>query len=190
MNTLKIEIPYDKLDFIDACTIKWEINSKKSKKTIIRYIIAATIVLGIGIIAHYDKDPNNPAIYLGIIFELFAFLLANIMIVSKRKYKNDINELAEKYDKIKMDCVYEFSDESIKYWDKEKHIELKWEVFTSYSIYKKYILININDSFISSYIFNENGLDTEEFARIYEFVESKLKLKAIIKTKEKKGQTR
>ncbi len=182
MNTLRIESPYNKLDFIEANNIKWEIDSKKGKKIIIRYAIFATIVLGVGIYANYDNEPNNLALFLGVIFELFAIVAANIMIVTKRKYKNKINELAEKYDIIKMDCVYEFSDESISYSDKEKHLELKWEVFTSYSIYKDYLLINVNDSFLNSYVYKKDISDTEEFDRIREFVRSKLKRKAIKKS--------
>ena len=187
MLTLRIEEPFDKNEFIEVNNIKWKIYSMKTKKTILSFLLFASLILGVGIFANYDNEPNNPAVLFGTVLELFAILMVYIFFLSKRKYRNKMNELAEKFETVKMDCAYEFSDDSIKYWDKEKHYDLKWEVFSSYSIYKDYLLINLNDSFLSSYIFKEDKTKLEEYSRICKFVESNLKLKEITKTRGKKS---
>jgi len=75
------------------------------------------------------------------------------MYSSKVKYSRKLKITAEKYDEAKMDCTYELSEDSVKYWDKEKHFDLKWSVFTHYSIYKNYLIISFNNSMFNLFIF-------------------------------------
>lgn len=186
MNTFRIETPYSKQEFIKANYIRWEILSRNNRKNIRLFVISGAIILGIGILAYYDNEPNNPLLYFGIFFELLAIMMINSAIISKRKYKNEINEIAEKYDNAKMDCVYEFTEQCIKYWDKEKNLEFNWEVFTSYSIYKNYLILHLNNSIINTYIFEKKESEMDEYNKIYEFVQRKLKLNENISEKKRK----
>jgi len=187
MNTFRIEFPYNKQEFIKTNNIKWEIHSRNNKKNIRGFVIFGTIILGIGIIAYYDNEPNNTLLFIGFFFELLSIIMIYSAMISKRKYKNTINEIAENYDKIKMDCVYEFTELCIKYWDKEKHLEFNWEVFTSYSIYKNYLILHLNNSIINTYIFEKKESKIDEYNKIYEFVQSKLKLNENISEKKRKA---
>jgi hypothetical protein len=85
--------------------------------------------------------------------------------------------MAERFESAKMDCVYEFSEDSIKYWDNEKSMDFKWSVFSNYYIYKNYIILLINNSSFESYIFEENDSESNEYFKILEFVKSKLEFK-------------
>ena len=44
-------------------------------------------------------------------------------------------------------------DESPQYWDAEKHFDLKWSIFQSYSIYKGYLVLFVGESLVDLLIF-------------------------------------
>ena len=157
MNTFKIDFPFDKNDFIRVHLIKWKIQNRKSRQQLINCSFIPIVVLAIGMIAKTEDKPTNPFLVMGIFFLLFILFLFYFMLFSKQRYIRKIKEIAEKYDAVKMDCTYEFSDESVKYWDKEKKVEFNWSIFTNYSIYKNYLILVINDSLVSSYIFEKKN---------------------------------
>ena len=157
MNTFRIDFPFDKNDFIRVHLIKWKIQNRKSRQQLINCSFIPIVVLAIGMIAKTEDEPTNPFLVMGIFFLLFILFLFYFMLFSKQRYIRKIKEIAEKYDAVKMDCTYEFSDESVKYWDKEKKVEFNWSIFTNYSIYKNYLILVINDSLVSSYIFEKKN---------------------------------
>jgi len=179
MDPFRIKFPFDKPEFIKENLIRYEIQSINNRKIIKQNTIFATALLGFGIFAIYDDQPNNPAFIFGLILESIMILFAFILIISKRKFKNAIIEQAEKYESVKMDCVFEFSDISIKYWDKEKLIDFKWELFSSYSFYKNYLVICINNSLTNSYLFEKKNSENENYNKIFELVQQKLEFKEI-----------
>lgn len=116
---------------------------------------------------------------MGICFTLVTLLLVLFMLYSKRQYFQKSEKLAEKYASIKLDCTYEFSNESIKYWDSEKTIEFKWTVFTHYSTYKNYLILFLNNSIITSYLFEKTEAEIEDYNKIFDLAQSKLEYKEI-----------
>lgn len=179
METFKIHSPFDKQDFIRAMLVKWEIHWLKNRRQLINYSIASFIILSIGIVARTEEEPTNPFIFLGIGFAFATLLFFYFRILSKRRYSRQVQNVANKFDSIKMDCIYEFSDESIKYWDKEKTLDFKWTLFTNYSTYKNYLIIILNNSLIESYLFEKKESDLEEYNKVLEITKSKLKYKEI-----------
>ena len=178
MDTFRIDSPFDKNDFIRGNLIKWKFLNRKFRKNLITFSITSAFFLFLGIVAK-TEEPMNLFLVLGIVFSGLTLLLIYAKIFSKRRYTRKIKEIAEKYDSIKMDCTYEFSDKSIKYWDKEKYLEFNWSVFTNYSIYKNYLILILNNSLIESYIFEKKETDIDEYNRILEIVKSKLEYKEI-----------
>jgi len=179
MDTFRIDSPFDKDDFIRISLIRWKILNRENRKQLINWSIISIIVLAIGIIGRTENEPTNPFIFIGIFLFIFSLFLFYNMIFSKQRYNRKIKETAEEFNSIKMDCTYEFSDESVKYWDKEKKVELNWSVFTNYSIYKNYLILVISNSLISSYIFEKKETDIDEYNKILEIVKSKLEYKEI-----------
>jgi len=182
MDTFRIDIPFNKNDFIRINLIRWKIISKKSSKQIFNFFIASIILLSLGIITKIGgksaNSPVNPFLFLGILSILFTLSLFFTRIRLKQKYINKMKENAERFDSVQMDCSYEFSDESIKYWDKEKRIEYNWSLVKNYSIYKNYLIINLDSSLIESYIFEYKGKDVDEYNRLLEIVKMKLEYKS------------
>ena len=170
---------FDKNDFIRAHLIKWEIDGKKNRKELIEGSIFSIICLLLWIITRTEEKPTNPFFFIGAFLSILALSMIFLRISAKRTYIRKIKEIAEKFDSMKMICTYEFSDESVKYWDNEKKIELNWSVFTNYSIYKNYLILIVDNSPISSYFFEKKETDIDEYNRILEIAKLKLEYKEI-----------
>ncbi len=126
-----------------------------------------------------DEETTNPLLILGIVFSFVTLFLFYIRYFSKKTYRKKIIQSAEKFEALEMDCTYEFSDETIKYWDNEKKLEFKWPVFTYYSIYKGYLILALNNSLIESYIFEKKESDKDDYEKVLEITKLKLEYKEI-----------
>ena len=179
MEPIRIESPFDKNDFIKASKVRWIIHWKKNKKQLIQYWIISIIIYSLGLILLTENEPSNPFVFIGIGFLVATVWLTYIRIYSWISTNKKTKLIAEKFNEIKMDCVYELSEDSIKYWDKEKHLDFKWSVFTHYSIYKDYIVMILNNSLINYYLFDKNETDIDKYNQILELVKTKLNYKEI-----------
>lgn len=179
METFRIDSPFEKQNFIRLSLVRWKIHWLKNRGQLIYMTIASLIILVLGFLARSEEEPTNPFIFIGIGLAACTLFVFYIRLFSRRRYIRKIQDIAERFDAIKMDCTYEFSDESIKYWDKEKKLEFKWSMFTNYSIYKNYLVIILNSSLIESYLFEKKESEIEEYNRILEFVKLKLEHKVI-----------
>ncbi len=133
----------------------------------------------IGLVSRTEDEPINPFVFIGVGFSVATLLLVYFRLFSKRRFSKKTEEIAEKFDKMEMDCTYEFSDETIKYWDNEKTLEFNWAVFTNYSIYKNYLVLILNNSLIESFIFEKTESDIDDYNKILEITKSKLEYKEI-----------
>ena len=179
MDTFRIEYAFDKTDFIEENLIRWEVNGLRNRKQIRNYSIISIIILALGLVIITEEEPTNPFIYIGSVYLVCTAALVFLRLVSKNKFTEKVKKIAENYELQNMNCIYELSNESIKYWDKQKHIDFKWEVFTSYNIYKGYLILNIESSLIDLYIFKENESEIDCYKKVLEFAKSKLELKEI-----------
>lgn len=179
MDIIRIETPFNKVDFIKSCKIRWIIHWTKNKRQLIRYSIISGVIYTLGMICVTEKEPSNPFVFIGIGLIACMALLTLIRYYSWFTLIKTTKIIADKYDSVKMDCVYELNDDSIKYWDKEKHLDFKWSVFTHYTIYKDYIVIVINHSLINSYLFGKNETDIDNYNRILDLVKTKLEYKEL-----------
>ena len=179
MDTFRTNSPFDKNDFIRGSLIKWEFHWRKNRKQLINCSITSIIILLIGILPRNENEPTNPVMFIGIGLSIITLLLIYVRVSSKQRYTRKLKETAERFDMVKMDCSYEFSDESIKYCDKEKKLEFSWSVFTGYTIYKNYLIIILGDSLIQYYIFEKKETDIDEYNKILEIVESNLENKKL-----------
>jgi hypothetical protein len=122
MDTLRIESEFEKESFIKAQMIRLEIKWLKNKQQIKNLSIYSPLILGIWIICITEKEPLNPFIFIGIAFSILTLFSLCLRLFTKRKFKQKVYEIALRYDPIKMNCTYNFSDDSIKNQDKEKMI--------------------------------------------------------------------
>lgn len=179
MKTIRIDSPFNSTDFIKANQINWIITMKKYKKKLINYSIFSIVILGLGIILITDEEPTNPFIFIGIGFLVLSAFMILIMISSWTVTNKKIKSVAERYEQVKSDYIFELSDDSVKFWDYEKHFDFKWSVFTHYTIFKGYIVLLVNNSLAGSFLFNKDGSPIETYDMILELVKTKLEFKEL-----------
>jgi len=174
MEILRIETTFNKERFIRIQIIRWKIHWLKNKRHIINYSIISLVLILLSILTRTKEEPLNPFSFLTIAFVFMTLLLIFVRIFSKRKFAKKIKEIADRFETLKMDCVYEFSEKSIRYWDNEKSMEFKWSVFLNYSIYKNYIILLLNNTPFDTFIFEKKDSKIDEYSKILEIVSSKL----------------
>ena len=180
MDTFSVnDCTFNKDNFINACFIRWEIHWRKSCKQSVICVVLSLICLLLGVFKRTEENTINLSILLGIGFLIVNLFLVCFELFVKRRYIREVKEIANKYDSVKMDCNYEFSEESVKYWDKEKDMEFNWSVFTNYSIYKDYLILFLNNSIFESYLFKKEEIGIDEYNKLLEVVKSKLEYKEI-----------
>lgn len=179
MTNFTVESIYNKEDFIRANKMKWKIHWLKNFKQIRNLGITTSVFVIFSALTITKDEPLNIYVFLAIGFGLLLIFLASIRRFAKKKYYKSIYEISEKYESEKMDCIYEFSEDSIKYSDKEKKLEFKWSVLTSYSIYKDYLVLFVNNSIVDSFIFEKDSDHIADYEKILELTKEKLEYKSV-----------
>ncbi|HBK32041.1 MAG TPA: hypothetical protein DDZ96_01300 [Porphyromonadaceae bacterium] len=180
MESFNFHFPYDKEQFIRQQIVLWKLQSRQgSRKQRVNFFIAAAAFLALGILAGSDDGSPNPFILVGILFMLYAVFSALIYGAAKRRYIRKTHEVADKYEAMDMDCTYEFSEEFLKYTDKEKAVQFRWSMFTYYTIYDGYLLLLINDSFINAFVLKKEELPSGQYENLVTWLKSKLNYKEI-----------
>lgn len=181
METLRIKFPFDEQEFIETQKIKSDFLWKDVTLKIRIMLTAAVILMTVGWIIHTDGEPFNVYLFIGGLFLLYGILLWQSKWMSQRRHRRQVIQLAERYKTIGMDCVYEFTNESLRYWDVEKHFDLKWGIFQYYSIYKDYLVLFVGESLVDLLMFREadTAKEKDDYHKIRAFVKSKLIYKKI-----------
>jgi hypothetical protein len=141
MDIIRLDSPFDRIDFIKSNQTFWIITWKKYKKRLINYSIFSIVVLIPGLILSTEIEPINPFMTLGVGFLILSLFMGLMMLNSWKSYNKKVKLVADKFDELKSNFIFELSIDSIKYWDYEKHFDFKWSVFTHYTIYKGYIVL-------------------------------------------------
>lgn len=179
MEIIKLEMPFNKEEFLKVCSLRFKLEWKPFVSQIINIAIVTSVFLIISVVLFIEEKQFNPFFVVDAVFGIILLVMLTIIYASKKQYKKDIIELANKYENIKMDCCYEINSESIKYSDKEKNMELKWEVFKYYILYQNYLILTVGDSILAAYFFGLHETDVASFEKILDLASQKLKLKTI-----------
>ncbi|MFA6701090.1 MAG: hypothetical protein WCR12_03000 [Dysgonamonadaceae bacterium] len=179
METLRIEIPFKKQEFLESQKIKWNYLWKNYILKIMVWLIAAILLLIVGLLVRKDGEPYNVFMFISALFLLNAILLWQSNFFSHRNQVKQTKKFAEKYESIGMINVYEFTDDSIKYWDYEKHFKLNWDIFQYYTIYKGYLILFAGEMLVDILTFKlvETGDEAIQYNKILDFVKNKLRPK-------------
>ena len=179
MANFRIESIYNKDDFIRINKIKWKIHWLKNLKQIRDLSITTAVFMILSALTISNEEPVNIYVILTIGFGLLMIFLSSIRRSAKKKYHRNIIAISEKFETERMDCIYEFSEDLLKYSDKEKKLELKWSVLTNYSIYKDYIVLFVNNSIVDSFIFEKDPNHISDYEKILDLVKKKLEYKPV-----------
>lgn len=179
MDTIRMDLPFDRIDFIKSNKIFWIITWKKYKKRMINYSIFSIATLTLGLILRSESEPINPLIIVGIGFLILSVYMGLVMLYSWTSFNKKVKLTADKYDESKSNFVFELSDDSVKYWDFEKHFMFKWSVFINYTIFKDYIVLFVNNSMAGGYLFEKKDSEIDSYNKILELVKTKLEYRDI-----------
>jgi hypothetical protein len=177
METLRIEIPFDKEEFLESQKIKWAFLWRNEMTKMVAWLIAAIILIIAGLLLLKDGEPFNVFLFIGALFLLNAILTWQSRFFSHRNQVKQTKMLAEKYESMGLLCVYEFTDESLDYSDNEKHFNLNWDLFRYYTLYKGYLILFIGEFLIDIVMFKQESTEEKalQYDKIHEFVKIKLK---------------
>ncbi len=176
MKEIKIESRFNKEDFIHSYKIRWQMELLKANKQLKRLIIASIVFLLLGLIVNLEERSGNPYLLIGFLLSCLVIILLLFRYVVKNRYLKRIRNIAETYEKLKMDCRFEITSDLLKYRDAEKAFEYKWSVFSTYSIYKGYLVLFYKETGAIGFMFNEKE---EVSADLLESVKSKLTYKEL-----------
>lgn len=179
METYKTTTKFNKNDFIRANKIKWKFLILKRRKQAIIFSIAACLIIINEISNRMKGESDEVSTILAFIVLLSTIWILITNYFRKQKFYHQIENIANEYEEKQMDCTFEFSDESVKYWDKEKSLEFKWNVFKHYSIYRNYLIFRINSSLVDTFIFERKEDDYDDYEKALEFAKEKLVYKKI-----------
>jgi hypothetical protein len=139
--TIVIESPFDKEAFIRANAIRWRIAGIAIRQQIILYGVGMLLFLAWGGYQYQQTEEFNTMIVVGVFLFFVESQLVFNRLYRKGVYDNAISLEAEKYEAMQTKIRYELDDDSLRYWDDEKHFAFKWSVFTEYSFYRNYLVL-------------------------------------------------
>ncbi|CAM3508556.1 hypothetical protein FLGE108171_00830 [Flavobacterium gelidilacus] len=171
---MKYEIPFDAEIYKEQMTlnfnITWLKNVKKNQKNF--YWGIAYIILGLFII--YLK--NNLG-YLFIAIAIHVLINCNTYYNHYKKNKKryfdevttDIEKQANKVSK------WELNEDHLFFKQYNYETTINWEVFKSYSVINKNLFVNLSKDRGLSYVLGEKEVGTNEFKKIIDFIDTKIK---------------
>ena len=179
METYQTTSSFNKEDFIRIQKLKWKILWKKNSRILIFFSLVTAIIILNEFINNLEGKQDEISSIIASIALFLTLWLFLFRYLKKMKYYRNIERIADDFEQRKMECTYEFSDESVKYWDNEKSFVFKWNLFTYYSIYENFLILRINDSVIDTFIFERKDDDYTDYDKIIEFAKAKLEYKKI-----------
>ena len=166
---IRIEGKHEHEAFMRSCKVRLKIQWLSNARQLKGLLIAALIVLVTGFCIRTPREPGNPYITIGLFLSGIWLLMLYSRLSGKSRYLQSMDKLSRQYAAANFVCTYEFSDDSVKYRDNEKHIDYKWSVFSSYSIYGDYLVMMNGE--VVNYLFEK---DTKEYQEILQLVAGKL----------------
>lgn len=156
-------------------SIKWNIANLKTIKSIkISFFVLLTFI-ALHFVTSTASEPYNPYTLFVIIIGVILLIAVSVFTYNRFKYKKIVTKIVDDFGKSITGCCYEFSNQSIRYYDDIRQTELKWEAISYYSNYKEFLLIWINDDCM---VFDTK--DEPIYEEIQSLVESKLPYKKVI----------
>ncbi len=179
MDIIKIDSPFNRDEFLTENMIRLKLVYTPLTRQTIGSTITTTLFLIISILLYFSEGKFNPFIIVTLIFAFITIFLLHILISSKNKFKTKIQDLAKKYEDLKLVGKYEISNEGIDYSDNEKTMNLKWTVFKHFVIYKEYLIISVGETVENSFFFSKHEMPADTFESLLSLVKSKLPQRTI-----------
>src|SRR5688572_9480698 len=162
-------------ELLQINAIKWKLFTKKNVQVVFLYAFIGAVILVVNWISLKKGESFwrfESSFGLGILFlSLFYFI---------HFYKNKIRflaktkELISKYKNESGGIEIKITNSAITYRDVEIYSDMKWTVFSEYKLYNGYLILLIDNLYLSSIIINRNEISEAEFTELFDFVKSKM----------------
>jgi hypothetical protein len=165
-------------DLLNKNKIRWTLFSRKNIFHFIIYAIVGLILL-IGS-AVTEKDISNfwgmgSSLGLSLIFlSLFYF---SHTYQNKRKFITRTRAYIKLFNEQKQETELVFADEKITYKDFQSYSEWKWTKFSHYMLYKDYLFLILDNSFLNALIVHKSEVTPEKFDELLSFSKGHLRLR-------------
>lgn len=173
---MKYEISFDEEIYKDQMTlnfnIAWLKNVKKNQKNFywgITYLLIGSLILFL---------KNN----LGFLFIAISIhILVNCNSYynhyknNKKRYFKFVNAEIEKQKKANKNSIWELTEKTLKFKQYNYETTINWEVFKSYYVINKNLFVNLNEELKLSYVLGEKEVGIDEFKKVIDFINTKVK---------------
>jgi hypothetical protein len=182
---------------IEGRLVLWQIYFKKNIKTYLIQCVLGIFLLILGLpplntsvseteyvnnMTHQSETTyhRNTVNFVGAIAIAYIFLLIVSFITFWKRKKAFLSE-AKRLGKLTFNRVNEstltIGDEGIVYQTPTSRTDCNWIIFSHFSLYKDYLLLNLDQSGLQAYLINKHLLSEKEFQDLLIFVRQKLRQK-------------
>jgi hypothetical protein len=179
MEPLTLHFPFDKEEFVRINTYRLKLGQKPSWRYVHGTIIFSALFTAITVFFYSTAQPNPAFLIVSIVSCIITLAYGQSVLAGSKRYLKRINEIAREWDEKKMDCIYEFKDEGIHYSDKERVMNLKWNVFRECLTNSNYIIFMTGETFDAAYFMSRRKIDAESWEKILKFAEAHLTVNKI-----------
>lgn len=168
---IEIDSPFDREAFIRSQKTKSRLELRSYYIKLVIYFSMTSFFIILNGIDH-DRSGALWAI-LSFILVIVTFNYFVRILNIRHHYRHYIQDISQQFAEEKMDCSYKVSEDLICYSDQNRYFEFKWKAFSSYSIYRDYLLIYERNTIYL--MFSELEIDNQVFQELLELTKSKLK---------------
>ncbi|MCO4292089.1 hypothetical protein NF867_04335 [Solitalea sp. MAHUQ-68] len=177
MKSIRFTIPLDKNKYLDQHNILFKSVFQQRVSQLKGFVIATLILLSLGIVVTFDKASwFNPYIIIAILFGSMS-IVSFIRFMSRQSAKNQYFKLIQKNIEGLDDgfqCTYEFNEDSFKYHDELKQIELKWTLFKGFCLIENVLILVYGQSLLGSIIISKDEVPENDFKELVEYIKVRL----------------
>lgn len=168
---IKIYAPFDYDVFIKSQKIRSRLELKAYYIKLVLYLLITIFF----IIMNGIDTGRSGALWAILSLILVIVTLNYLFRITNIRYhlRHNIQRVSKQFAEEKMESRYEFSEDIICYSDQNRHFEFKWKVFSSYSLYRDYLLIYEGSSIYL--MLHKQEVDALIFQELLELTKSKLK---------------
>lgn len=172
---IKVKISNAAQDYVDQNDVLWKLQTKKNSRIYILLIIGvASFIFGL-----FDNSTvfgTRLLMDFGIILIIVSIMILYTISVQKTHFKTAVLITARKYHQENNEALIEINPNFIKFTDYQLTKEMKWGMFSSYTIFENYIFISQN-LLNSSVILDKRLISENEYSELISFLKSKFILK-------------
>jgi hypothetical protein len=174
---------------IDQNSVRWKLYARKTSKFfVLTYTLGLLLfIIGMQKFSEYGwKTFDGQYTYytnwhftesLGLVIILFTTYLLIIQFKTKKKFLKTVKIISDRHLKTTNEILIQATEDNLTYRSYELNQEIKWWLFSSYTLYDNYLFLNVEGNEKTGITLDKRLMNTEEFNQLLEFIKKRLVLK-------------